>query len=86
MDDGKTAIVLSRPVTVDGEEVARLEMRRAKVRDSRDAQKQAAGKTAADVDIALFANLCEVSTEVIEELDISDYMRVQEAYGAFMAG
>ena len=84
--NGPVTIVLRHPVTVEGETHDRLTMRRAKARDSRDAQKQAAGQTIADVDIRLFANLCEVSTDVIEELDMSDYTAVQTAYTGFLGG
>lgn len=77
-------VKLARPVTADGEEVAELRMRRPKARDSRDAQK--GGGVPAEIEIGLFANLCMVSPGVVEELDMADYVRLQDAYQGFLQG
>ena len=74
---------LKYPVTHDGIEHAELTMRRAKARDSRDAQR--GGGTSADNEIRLFANLCEVPPVVIEDLDMYDYMRLQGVYESFLS-
>ena len=84
MPDAKETITLSYPVEADGATVDSLSMRRAKARDSRDAQR--GGGSPADIEIRLFANLCEVSTETIESLDMADYSRLQDAYNRFLAG
>ena len=72
------------PVVLDGQEVTELQIRRAKARDSRDAQRGGGGS--ADNEIRLFANLCEVAPAVIEELDMADYMRLQKVYEGFLSG
>ena len=46
-------------------------MRREIARDSRDAQR--GGGTPAEIEMRLFANLCEVAPGVIEQLDLGDY-------------
>ena len=58
-------------------------MRPPLARDSRDAQR--AGTTQADAEIHLFANLCEVAPQTIEELHMADYVRLQKAYEGFLA-
>ena len=80
MDD---TVKLRFPVTSDGQELTELRMRRAKVRDSRDAQR--GGGTSADNEIRLFANLCEVTPAVIEEIDMADYVRLQKVYEGFLS-
>ena len=77
-------MTLRYPVESDGQEVTELRMRRAKARDSRDAQRGGGGS--ADNEIRLFANLCEVAPAVIEELDMADYMSLQKVYEGFLSG
>lgn len=72
---------LKYPVTVDGHEYTQLEMRRCKVKDRRMAEKQ--GTTAADKEIALIANLCDVPPNVIDELDAVDYAELQKVLTGF---
>ena len=79
-----TTITLQYPVTVDGTVYTTLTMRRAKVRDSRDAQR--GGGSNADAEIRLFANLCEVTPAAIEEIDMADYARMQKVYEGFLSG
>ena len=74
---------LKYPVTHDGTEYCELRMRRAKARDSRDAQR--GGGTSAENEMRLFANLCEVPPVVIEDLDMYDYMRLQGVYEGFFS-
>lgn len=76
-------LTLRHPVTHDGTEYKELSMRRAKARDSRDAQR--GGGTPADHEIRMFANLCEVAPEVIEELDMADYVQLQKGYEDFLS-
>jgi len=78
-------IKLDYPITVAGAETKELNMRRPKVRDLRDAQKAGKSATDAEVEIRLFANLCEVAPSVIEELDMADYSKVQERYQGFLS-
>lgn len=76
-------ITLRHPKTVEGETYTKLTMRRATAGDSRDAQR--GGGSAADIEMRLFGNLCEVSPEVMEKLDLGDYQRLQEQFQDFLA-
>lgn len=78
-----TDIPLKFPVTIDGHEHKSLTMRSAKARDQIAAQKSASHK--ADIEIILFSNLCEVSPQVIEELEMADYQKVTKAYNDFLS-
>lgn len=60
-----------------------LVMRRVKVRDSLVARKVKGDD--ADQEIALFANLCEVTTKQIEALDMADYKQLQDTYRDFLS-
>lgn len=76
-------IELSTPVTCDGSEMKSLNMREPKVRDMLAAEK--AGKSDGEREIAMFASLCEVTPEVIKDLSMKDYRKVQETYGGFLS-
>ncbi len=76
-------IELKHPVEVDGKNIARLSMRRPKVKDQLAADK--ASGSDAHKEVRLFANLCEESPAVIEELDLADYRQLQEAYSGFLS-
>lgn len=78
-----TKITLDYPVKDKDQAVTSLTMRRMKVRDQVTVSKQ--GGTNAEQEVRLFANLCEVSTQVIEELDIKDYGKLQETYKGFLS-
>jgi len=79
----KTEITLDFPVENGAETVTSLNMRRMKARDQVVVAKQ--GGTNAEQEVRLFANLCEVAPTVIEELDMKDYRKVQEAYRGFLS-
>jgi hypothetical protein len=79
----KEHIDLDYPVTVDGTKISSLDMRRAKVRDQLIAEKAAA--TQSEQEVALFANLCEVTPDTIKELDVADYLKLQEKYKGFLS-
>ena len=68
---------------MEGETVTELTMRPPLARDSRDAQGGAA--SSADMEIRLFANLCEVTVAAVESLQMADYVLVQRAYEGFLA-
>lgn len=76
-----TTVTLQYPVTHQGTEYTSLSMRRPKVRDDKAARKLA--KDPAEQEIRLFANLCEVAPDVIDELDLADYQALQEAFRGF---
>lgn len=84
MSNTKTTTVdLRHPKTVEGVTYSTLTMRRALAGDSADAQRE--GGTAAEIEMRLFANLCEVTPTVIRQLDLGDYQRLQEEFQDFLA-
>lgn len=60
----------------EGKEITELKMRRAKAKDLRRAQSQ---KTEAEQEFFLIAQLTGLVIEDIDELDLSDYKKVQTA-------
>ena len=81
-DETKT-IQLRYPVKADGATIEQLTMRRPLVKDLHAAQRAGAG--AAETEVALFANLCEVTPETLDEMDLGDYRRLQGAYDGFLS-
>ncbi len=75
-------ITLDYPVPSDGIEVSTLTVRRPKVRDQINAAKVPG--TDQDREVRMFAELCGVTTGVIEDLDMADYAKLQDAYRGFM--
>lgn len=83
----KATIELKYPIRIDGTDVAALHMRRPKVRDQVLMDKAGkAGKSDAECEILLFANLLEVAPSDIEELDMTDYNKIQRQYKDFLEG
>ena len=78
-----TKIKLKHPITVDGVEVQELTMRRPKVRDMIAAEKGAGSD--AEKELRMFSNLCEITPQTIEEMDMIDYKAMQEAYVGFLS-
>ncbi|WP_320055619.1 phage tail assembly protein [Desulfuromonas thiophila] len=74
---------LAQPVVVAGNETTELTMRRMKVRDRLVVEKL--GGSDIEKEVQLIANLCDVSRAVIEELDMQDYLRLQERYTSFLS-
>lgn len=74
-------ITLKFPVVVDGTEYKELSMRRSKVKD----RLAVASMSASDEnkEIRLLANLCNVPPQVLEEMDETDYARLQKVYVGF---
>ena len=77
----KTEIKLSYPITVDGQPISTLHMRRATVGDRLRAQKACSDD--ADREIRLMADLCEVPTSAIESVDLADYAQLQRVFLGF---
>ena len=76
-------IQLDYPVDSDGVKTDTLTMRRAKVKDQVATDR--IGGSDAEKEVRLFANLCEVAPATIEDLDMSDYKKLQEVYTGFLA-
>jgi len=75
-------IPLDYPIEIDGVEVKNLKMRRPKVRDMIASVKGQDSNEAKEV--KLFANLCEVTEKDINELDLSDYKKLQDMFNDFL--
>ena len=78
-----TTITLTYPVTVDGTTYDTLTLRRPKVRDQRLVARKA--KSELDGDVHMFVNLCEVPENVIDAMELTDFMALQEAYSNFLS-
>ena len=77
-----TTISLEYAITVDGVTTKALTLRRPKVKDMLSVDK--ASDSAAQKEIHLFANLCEVPMQNLLELDMRDYGQLQAAYQDFL--
>ena len=71
------------PVEMGGQKISALDMRRAKVRDQLVAEKS--GDTESEQEVMLFSNLCEQAPDIIKELDLVDYIKLQEEYKSFLS-
>ena len=76
-------IKLTHPIEADGGKVDALQLRRPVVRDMLAADKAAGSE--AEKEVRMFASLCEVTSGVIEALDLTDYMTLQETYRGFLS-
>ena len=76
---GKNQITLSRAYGGIGE----ISMREPTVQDLLSAELQAKGKSDAEQEITMFANLCEIAPDFIKSLGLKDYKRIQESYRLF---
>ncbi len=78
-----TEIKLDYSVESNGMGLDVLSLRRPRIGDLLKGEK-ADGSDAAK-EVALFARLCDVEINVIESLDMSDYLKLQEAYQGFLS-
>lgn len=76
-------IALDHPVEVDGVTVEALSMRRPRVADQLAVEKT--GRTEGAREVALFANLCQVSPETLRRLALSDYFEMQRVFKGFLS-
>lgn len=74
-------ISLEYPIQFEGRELKTINLRRPKVSDARDARKKS--KDAADQEIGLVSTLSGLPPQAIEELDVSDYTKIQEVLSGF---
>ena len=77
----RETITLQYPVTVAGETITELHLRRPKMRDMKRAQKH---KDDLEKSIHMIADLAEVAPAVVEELDTADFAAVSDKVGEFM--
>ena len=78
-NEGMNQITLSR--AYDG--LNQIGMREPAVQDLLSAELQAKGKSDAEQEITMFANLCEITPDFIKCLGLKDYKRIQESYRLF---
>ncbi|SME96299.1 phage tail assembly protein [Desulfovibrio gilichinskyi] len=76
-------IKLEYPVEVGGVPLDKINMRRPKVKDQLVAKKSS--KSQDEIEVQLFANLCEVAPAVIENMDMKDYSKLQKEYRSFLS-
>ena len=79
--EGKNTIELSRPYGG----IQHVEMREPTVQDLLTAELQSKGKSSAEQEITMFANLCEIEPDFIKSLGLRDYGRIQDSYRLFTA-
>jgi hypothetical protein len=76
-----TKITLDHPITIDGAKIGELALRRPTVKDMRVARNS--GKSDADQEIALIANLAQITPADVDSLDIADFVKVQKVLQGF---
>lgn len=76
-------IQLETPIKIDGVEVHEISLRGPKVRDLLVSDKKNISES--EREINLIANLAEVSPEAIQELDLCDYLKIQEWLKDFLS-
>lgn len=74
-------VQLTKPIKIDGVEVKALRMREITVKDSLVSSKMKGSD--AENEIALMANLCNVSAEDLQQLKMRDYAKLQTALKSF---
>ncbi|ODS24442.1 hypothetical protein AB835_03850 [Candidatus Endobugula sertula] len=76
-------IELQYPVIIDGVETRNIALRRPLVRDRLIAEKGSGSDV--DKEIRLIANLAEMAPDHIEQLDMADYVKLQECLANFLS-
>lgn len=81
-DTGYIDVALSRPMAIDGAQVKALRMREPTVADQLASEEMKGSDSAKE--IAMLANLCEVSLDDIKRLTLKDYKKLQAAFLGFI--
>lgn len=81
-DTGHIDVALSRPMVIDGAQVKALRMREPTVADQLASEEMKGSDSAKE--IAMLANLCEVSPDDIKRLTLKDYKKLQAAFLGFI--
>lgn len=81
LEDGLIDITLKRPIEIDGVKVSALRMREPLVADQLASSAAKGGSE--EKEIALFANLCEISPDDLQRMTMRDYKQLQQAYMDF---
>jgi len=75
-------IKLNEPIKIDGVSILELTLRRPKVRDRLAVERL--GTNDAEKEVALIANLADIPKDAVEDLDLADYAKIQEALQGFL--
>ena len=75
--DGSAIITLNYPISIDGTKTPTLHLRRAKVLDEKLVKHI---KDADDRERTMFSQLCGITTTQAEEIDLKDWLVLQEAF------
>jgi hypothetical protein len=81
--DGSVIVTLSRPQMIAGAKVPTLTMREPTVGDQVAAMRSS--KSSASREIAILANLCEITPDDLSQLTLRDYGRLQAAFSDFLS-
>ena len=76
-------IKLENPIKIDGVEVNEISLRSPKVRDLIASSKRNIDE--AEKEVNLIANLGEISPETVQDLDLRDYIKIQEWLRDFLS-
>jgi len=76
-------IKLENPIKIDGVEVNEISLRPPKVRDLLISSKKNVSE--AEREVNLIANLSEIPVDVVEDLDLRDYLKIQNWLKDFLA-
>jgi hypothetical protein len=76
-------IKLNEGIKVDGVLIYELSLRRPKVRDLLIASKKDVSESEREVN--LIANLAEIPAEAVKDLDMRDYLKIQEVLKDFLS-
>lgn len=80
-------IALGIPVSVEGETIMELSIRRPKVRDLRTLEEVTQGKASQlDQGAALLSLLAGIPEAAVEEMDATDFARASEVIAGFFEG
>lgn len=74
---------LAHPFEFKKQKVMELNLRRPKVKDTLIAQKMATSDE--DQEIFMMANLADVEPDLIHELDLADYQKLQKVFQGFLS-
>jgi hypothetical protein len=76
-------VKLSEAIKIDGVLIHELSLRRPKVRDLLIAGKKETSESEREVN--LIANLAEIPAEAVKDLDMRDYLKIQEVLKDFLS-
>ncbi len=76
-------VKLDNPIKVDGVEIHELSLRAPKVRDLLISSKKEVEES--EREVQLIANLAEIPAEAIQDLDLRDYVKIQNWLKDFLS-